>query len=183
MAQDAMEHYELDQVLFVPCASPPHKTPTYLAPERHRLGMLEAVLEDNLSFDPCSIEIDRGGRSYTFDTMSTLREEEVEADLYFIIGADSLLELHTWYRIYELLELCEFITVARPGFGAGWIRPEQIQLEPPWPEKLASQQIHGHLMDISSSDIRNRVAEGLQISYLVPPAVEMYIYEHGLYKD
>ena len=102
-------------------------------------------------------------------------------DLHFIIGSDTVPELKTWYRIEELLHLCRFLVMARPGFERADLEAIDLGLPDPWPERLLEHIVDGHLVEISSSDIRMRVAEGMSIRYLVPQTVEMYIYEHGLF--
>ncbi len=180
-AQDAADAFDLSRVLFLPCDCPPHKTARQLASTAHRVAMLEAALEGSLLFEVCDLEVRRGGTSYSIDTMRELARRYPAAALYFIIGADTLLELHTWKAIGELLELCSFITLTRPGFAITPDLAGRLQLPAPWPEKLLANLATGHQVDISSSDIRYRVAEGLRIAYLTPPAVEMYIMEHRLY--
>jgi nicotinate-nucleotide adenylyltransferase len=126
------------------------------------------------------VEIRRRGMSYAIDTVQELLRQYPEHKLFFIIGADTLKELYLWKRIVELLKLCEFVTFSRPGHAEA-INPDEIGLEAPWPERLIKNMRPGRMIDISSSDIRHRMAEELSISYLVPQAVEMYISEHKLY--
>ncbi|NQU41258.1 MAG: nicotinate (nicotinamide) nucleotide adenylyltransferase [Lentisphaerae bacterium] len=179
LAQSALERYELDRVLFVPCASPPHKDPARLAPGRVRMEMIEAVLESDPRFESSRVELDRGGTSYAVDTITQLTEAYPDAQLYFIIGDDSLPELHLWHRIYELLPLCTFVTFAR--HQQALVPPESLQLDPPWPERLLQNMTLARRIEISSSDIRYRIAEGMSIRYLVPDVIDMYIAEHNLY--
>lgn len=181
LAQCAVEAFELSKVLFIPCVSPPHKDSSRLITADHRMAMLEAAVEDSLCFEVSDIEIERGGRSYSVDTVNELRSMYPVEKLYFIIGSDTLLELHLWRDIYELLKLCTFITFSRPGFSAGSITAKDLHLDSPWPERLLENFTKGRQVDISSSDIRYRIAEGMSIRYLVPSVVEMYIAEHGLY--
>lgn len=182
-AQDAAEMFDLSRVLFVPCDHPPHKSEHRLASAAHRMSMLEAALAGSLLFEVCDLEVRRGGTNYSIDTMRDLTHLYPDADLYFIIGTDSLLELHTWKSIGDLLKLCSFITLTRPGFVVSPDLAGRIQLPAPWPAKLLANLAAGHQVDISSSDIRYRVAEGLSITYLTPPAVETYIMEHRLYHN
>ncbi len=182
LAQDALERYELDRVLFVPCAVPAHKCVDDLAEAQHRVAMLDHALTGDPRFDMSVVELGRAGVSYSIDTIRQLSEQASGTRFWFIIGADTLLELYTWKDIYRLLELCEFITFQRPGYQNG-LTPEALHLDSPWPEHLLARVTEAHWMEISSSEIRRRVAEGLSIRYLVPFAVEMYIYEHGLYKS
>lgn len=182
MAKDAMEQFEFSKVLFMPSAQPPHKSPAELAPAHHRLAMLEAAVEGDLHFGVSDMEIRRGGVTYTIDTVRALSAEHPEAEICFIIGADSLVELHLWKEITELLKLCRIVTIARPGIDLAALKRLNLKLPAPWPERLLADVRTGHLIDISSTDIRYRVAEGMCIRYLVSPAVDMYITEHSLYR-
>lgn len=182
MAQDALEHFELSKVLFIPCAQSPHKSPKELAPACHRLAMLEAALEGDLHFSVSDMEIHRGGVSYTIDSMQALSRDYPNSDLYFIIGADSLVELHLWKDAIRLLNLCRVVTIARPGIALKELNQAGLKLPEPWAERLMADVRVGHQVNISSTDIRYRVAEGLSIRYLVSPTVDMYISEHSLYR-
>lgn len=181
LAQDACELFELAKVLFVPCAQAPHKSATVLASSEHRLAMLQAAIEDDPRFEVSDLELQRGGISYSVDTVRELKSRQPHAELCFIIGSDSLAELHLWKDVETLLTLCRFMILSRPGTDdeTGW---RQVRRLPsPWPDRLLAQSRTGHRVEISSSNIRHRVAEGLSIRYLVPPAVEMYVVEHHLY--
>lgn len=180
VAQDAVEKLELDRLIFVPAAVPPHKQGKALADGCHRLEMLELATEANLSFEVSDMEIRRGGVSYTFDTMKQVQFEHPGAELFFIVGLDSLTILHSWRNIEQLLELCTVVPFARGGEDLTRIA-KQIQLAELWKARLLERLIRIHEVEISSSEIRMRLAEGLSIRYLVPPEVEMYIAEHGLY--
>ena len=178
-AQDAREQFELDRVLFIPCALPPHKEAAHLVNAAHRWRMLESCLEGDPHFEASDLELERGGVSYTIDTVRVLRERESECDFFLILGSDSLLELHSWRAVGGLLEAVRVVTLLRPGTPTP--TPEALRLPAPWPERLLADVRVGHQVEISSNDIRRRCAEGLSIRYLVHPAVEMYIAEHGLY--
>jgi nicotinate-nucleotide adenylyltransferase len=183
-AQSALEHFELAKVVFIPCATPPHKDGGALIEARHRLAMVQAAIEDDLRFEASDIEIQRGGRSYTVDTAQTFHEQAPDAELCFIIGADTLPELRLWRDIQRLLTLVRFVCLARPGTDLAALQatPDRIGLPAPWPSRLLADVVEGRQVDISSSDIRYRLVEGMSIRYLVPAAVEMYIAEHGLYR-
>lgn len=181
MAQDAMEAFELTKVLFMPCARPPHKDIAALAPVSHRVAMLELAIKGNLDFELCDMEIKRGGSSYTVDSIRALLKKSTDTDYFFIIGSDTLTELHLWKEIGELLGLCRIVTVARPGVDLRNLSGKDMNLPEEAAKRLLDDMIEGHLVDVSSSDIRYRVAEGMRIHYLTPSAVEMHIAEHGLY--
>ncbi len=181
IAQDAAESFGLDRVLFLPCGQPPHKPADALAPAEHRAAMIEASIEGDPRFALCRCELDRPGTTYTIDTVRALRAERPEDSLHFLIGADTLAELHSWKDIGDLLGLCEFLTLARPGFPLDSLDPDSFGLPPPWPELLLSRVARIHEVGISATDVRMRLAEGLSIRYLVPGCVERYISEYHLY--
>ncbi|MEI6149456.1 MAG: nicotinate-nucleotide adenylyltransferase [bacterium] len=183
MAQDALEQFDLNTVTFVPCACPAHKPARDVAAAEHRLAMLEAAVEGDLRFEVSDIEIRRGGISYSIDTAREIKQLHPDSDIFFIIGSDSLPELRLWKDIDQLLDLCRFVTLARPGTDL-----DNPDLRDPMPgdarSPLLREQIRvGHLVNISSTDIRYRIAEGMSIRYLVHPAVEMYITEHSLFRQ
>lgn len=181
LAQNALETLELEKVLFIPCARPPHKSCVNLIDARHRAEMIESAIDRDPRFELSEIELRRGGVSYAVDTLMELRSQFPDRTFYFIIGGDTLKELHLWRRIYDLLEMCVFAVFPRPPLNLNSIAAADIELEPPWPEKLLNNVFAGRRIEISSSEIRYRIAEGMSIRYLVPQAVEMYIAEHGLY--
>lgn len=178
MADVAKERLRLDEVWFVPCARPPHKTSEALASARHRLAMLRLALARRKAYRICDMEIRRGGTSYTVDTLRALRALYPRTRLFFIIGADSLLELHTWRNVEELLSQCTFVTVARPGYP---IRERDILLPAQWTRKLRRYILRTPGVNVSSTDVRRRAAAGLPLRGLVPAPVERYIRSNGLY--
>jgi nicotinate-nucleotide adenylyltransferase len=181
LAQSAVETFNLSRLLFIPCAIPPHKRTSALLPAQRRLDMINAAIEGDPRFEVSDIEIERGGISYAVDTVAALTRSYPDSELFFVIGDDTLPELHQWKDIYSLLPMCRFAAFSR-GRERGTLRPDDLKLDPPWPERLMADFTAGRRIEISSSDIRYRVAEGLSIRYLVPDAVEMYIAEHGLYR-
>jgi nicotinate-nucleotide adenylyltransferase len=183
LAQDAQELFELDRILFLPCRQPPHKDQAQIIAARHRLAMLRAALRGNADFKICRWELERSGPSYTIETIRALKAQHPEWDLAFIIGADTLPELHLWHEIEQLLELCPFVTLTRPGFEASALSAAQLQLPAPWPQILLSRTACGHRVDISSSEIRQRLRQKKSIRYLVPAAVANYIHKHSLYEE
>ncbi len=181
LARDAMEAHALARVVFIPCARPAHKPAGRLAPADRRLAMLKCATVGEPAFEVSRIELDRDGISYAMDTVAALRKQEPGVEWHFIIGADTLPELHTWRHIDDLLNMCRFITMRRPGMPDRETLAQRLRLPEPWPERLMRDVFDGHLIDISSSEIRKRVAEKRSIRYLVPRDVETYIAEHELY--
>jgi nicotinate-nucleotide adenylyltransferase len=182
LAQDAAETFELDKVLFVPCACPPHKPLAVLAASADRLAMLEAALAGSARFEICELEVRKGGTSYSVDTVRTLRRLDPDCVFSFIIGSDTLPELHLWKEIGELLRLCRFVTIARPGYNVAEMTSDSLKLDQQQTHELLSRVAHGHQVGISSSEIRRRVAEGLSINYLTPDAVVKHIMAGRLYR-
>ena len=181
LADRAVKIFALDKVLFIPCSRPPHKKTSILAETAHRLAMLKLAMEDKPHFEISKIEINRRGPSYTIDTIRELKKMYPSAELHFIVGADSLLELHMWKDIEKLLKLCKFVTFGRPGINMRKIQKKDLLLPPPWPKRLLENIVRSPMADISSSDIRRRVAERKSIRYLVPKDVAEYIDKHDLY--
>jgi nicotinate-nucleotide adenylyltransferase len=181
IAQDAVEQLELNRLVFIPAAIPPHKQDCLLSDGHHRLNMLQLAIEDNLSFEVSDLELTRGGVSYTIDTLHQIQAEHPGAELFFIIGLDSLGELHLWHRIEDILSTCTVVPLGRGGENPDTVI-RKSELPEPWKKKLRERLICIHEIGISSSEIRMRAAEGLSLHYLVPPAVEMYIAEHHLYQ-
>ncbi len=182
MAQSVLDTGEFDQIVFLPSNQTPHKDPALLAAAADRLALLRLALGDNPHFSLSEQEIVRGGTSYTFDTLSEWQRHHPAGEPPgFIIGMDSLLELHSWHRPLELLPLCRIITLQRPGFDK-LPSPGALSLPPPWPERLLADVIPGRNCDISSAEIRERVAKGRSIRYLVPESVARYIMRRRLYQ-
>lgn len=182
IAQDAAERLELSEVVFVPAAIPPHKQHLQQVSAEHRVNMLNLSTETDIRFSVSEMELSRGGVSYTFDTVSDFRSERPDVEPFLIVGSDTLVDLHNWYNIDELLQLCKVASFMRPGESDLDIISEKVQLDRSNKEMVLENVFESHMVGISSSEIRMRVAEGLSIKYLVPPEVEMYIFEHGLYR-
>lgn len=171
IAQDALQQLGLNRVQFIPAATPPHKTPDRLVSGKHRLAMLQLAIRGNRQFAVDELELRRGGRSYSVDTLAALRRRQPDAEFYFIIGADSLPELHRWRSIHRLAQLCRFVVVARPGHP---VQSPRVAVR--W------ELVAGHPWDISSTEIRGRIASGRSIRYLVPDMVRHYIRQQKLYR-
>ena len=178
IARIALESLKLDQVLWVPCAASPHKSNDDLAPAHHRLAMLELAIRDEPRFKISTIEIERGGISYTVDTLTRLRREFPDDEIYFLIGSDNFQEIGLWKRFPRLVELCEFLVVARPGFPIR-IPPPTVPAE--LLPRLRHRTLDGAAMDVASSEVRRMLREGKKVSHLIPRSVYSYIHENALY--
>ena len=176
-AEAAQHRFALDQVIFVPSGRPPHKLTHRLTPAAERLLMTLLATVPNQNFVVSDWEEKREQISYTYDTVLAFHQQfGDEAELFFITGADAVLEIMQWRRIDELTDFCSFIAATRPGYHL-----DNFQASPKLTAKLFFMEVPA--LAISSSDIRRRVAHGEPIKYLLPETVEMYIYKHGLYKE
>mgnify|MGYP006296125667 CR=1 FL=1 len=173
IGQEAVERLRLDRLVFVPAARPPHKPDSRITDPAHRLEMVRLAIAGDRRFEVSSLEADRGGRSYTIETIRLFRRRLAEGEkLFFIVGADSLAQFLTWKDPENLLSECEFVVAPRPG----------VDLDEADPGVRARMStLDAPSLEISSSDIRARVRSGRSIRYLVPEAVESYIREKSLY--
>ncbi len=177
LAEQARKHLELDQVLFVPAGDPPHKPDRVLAAASDRLAMVRLALEDNEHFECSTVELDRPGPSYTIDTVRQVLGLLGEpTDAYLLMGADEARELMEWRDPRGNQALATIVVADRPC-----CRFEDAI--GPLPEDFARKLVRLEMpgVDISSTDIRERVRAGRSIRHLVPSAVEHYILENRLY--
>lgn len=179
-AECARHRFHLDRVIFMPAAHPPHKDVQSILGQQHRCRMVERAIAGNTAFEISTLEIDRQGVSYTIDTMDSIQRAYPAAELYFIMGMDSLYILDTWKEVQRLVKLCRFVVATRPGYQLD--RSDPVLANVPtlfWPQ-AELLEIPG--MDISSTDLRRRVRNGEPIRYLVPREVEEYIECYNLYR-
>lgn len=178
-AEAVRESFFLDEILFIPAARPPHKLDKAVTDERHRLAMTILATHSNKFFRVSDMELKRTGLSYTFDTMNELHKTFGRStELFFIIGADSLADLSKWHAAKELVEKCHFIATTRPGVDVDFSVVENFF------GAAAREHIHRVAtprLEISSTDIREKIRLGRSIKYLVPEAVEEYILRERLY--
>lgn len=180
-AEDAAHELSLDRVLFVPNAVPPHKRDREVSSAMHRIAMVELGIADNRHFSLSLVEIERGGPSYTLDTMRELRTRfGSEVRLFFVVGCDALPQLHTWHEPEALLEEFEVVIADRPSGG----KPiDWAPVEARFPGiRDRVPIIHVAQLEISGVDIRERVRTARPIRYQVPPPVDRYIREQSLYR-
>ena len=183
IARSVAEMRDLSRVILIPSANPPHKTDQDLADAADRLEMVRLAVEDEAGLEASDIEIKRDGPSYTVLTVEAYRQSlGPNVVIHWIIGADTLSELHTWYRLSELAEMCRIVTAARPGFESPDVSQLSASLSPQQIKRLRNGILPTPRIDISATDIRARAREGRSIRYLVPDAVQEYITTGGLYR-
>jgi nicotinate-nucleotide adenylyltransferase len=166
LSRDAIEQLQLDELIFIPAALSPHKLETSPADADARVEMLRAAIEGEPKFCLDPLELGRSAPSYTIDTIEALRGREPDAQFIYLIGEDNVASLSTWHRFTELSTMVQFAVLDRSG----------LKTAHPYPT------VRRHI-DISATDIRNRVARGQSIRYFVPLAVEKIIRDRQLYRE
>ncbi|MFA5389755.1 MAG: nicotinate-nucleotide adenylyltransferase [Candidatus Omnitrophota bacterium] len=169
LAERVSRKLKLSWIIFIPSYIPPHKKGAKVTPARHRYAMLKLAIGGHRGFRVSDMEIKRKGRSYSVETLRRLRKRfGARTALFFITGSDSLRELYKWKDMEEILTLCEFVIVERPGFKAGRI-----------PEGFAFLKVGAK--NISATSARNSIRKGRPLRGIVPQKVEDYIRENKLY--
>ena len=168
------DQMHFDKIVFVPSANPPHKNDPTLAPPQCRLEMTRLAAGGNPRFEVSDVEVKRGGRSYSIDTLDALTVLHQGARFSLIIGADNFMEFESWKSAEDILARAEIVVMNRPGFSPGPARHEFARMV---------RFVHVPDIGISSTDIRRRVKLCRSIRYLVPEPVEQYIRRKGLYRD
>ncbi|MCX7924500.1 MAG: nicotinate-nucleotide adenylyltransferase [Fimbriimonadales bacterium] len=178
LAEEACEAANLERVLFTPAFVSPFRTAERLSDSAHRLQMLRLAVQDNPRFEVSELEIQRGGVSYTIDTIRLLRTHYPDAEMFLIMGADALQGFTAWREPDAIAQECRLLVGVRPGYDL------QATLERlPAPIRQSVQPVLMTPLGISASDIRRRVRQGLSIRYLTPPHVIEYIQQHRLYLE
>jgi len=193
-ARAADEALVFDRLLFIPSHAPPHRPDSPRASGYHRLEMTALAVADVPGWEASDVELARGGASYTYDTLTTLREREPASQFFFITGADAFAEIASWRRYPELLELAHFVVIARTGTSFDRILTRLPELAPrlvgcdvdspaacrmaPFPSIFL---VNADTPAVSSTEIRRRAGAGEPLSGLVPDAVARYIADHHLY--
>jgi len=175
LAEQAREQLDLECVLWVPAGQPWRKTGREVTQVAHRLEMVRRAVEGNEAFMVVTDEVERGGPSYTVDTLRVLQERYPEARFWLIVGADALAELANWREPERLVQLATLAVARRAEVESRIPRAEL-------PSGARAEWIEMPLVDVSATDIRRRVAEGKTIRYLVPRGVEEYVAAQGLYR-
>jgi nicotinate-nucleotide adenylyltransferase len=173
-AQDAYEQHHLDRLIIVPAAQAPLKPTETQSSAAHRLAMIRAATEWDTRFEVSDFELTRGGVSYTIDSARHFRSLYPNDDLYWVIGGDQLPQLHLWKDIAELARIVEFIFLERPGYP--------VKAAPSIPG-LRLHRCDGHLLAISSTELRDRTRRSLSLDYFIPHKAIVYIRDKGLYRE
>jgi len=173
VAEIARDQFGLEEVWWIPNATPPHKSDCELAAVEDRLAMTQRAIDENSSFRLCDIEVRRSGVSYTVETVRALQEQYPDTAFGLLLGSDSLDHFADWHRPDEIADRVPLVVYKRPGVT------EEVP-EPRFANHV--RFVSAPVMEISGTEIRARCRAGRSIRYLVPAAVRAYIREHDLYQ-
>lgn len=181
LAERAFETMELEQVCFIPAGAPPHKIGSYISPAAMRVAMVQLATQDNPHFTLSTMEIDRPGPSYTYQTVAAFADRYPTTELYLILGGDMLLDFPHWQGAELILRQAYLVAAKRPGYFAEEALDRFGPLQALARRRLRWVEMPMH--DISSTNIRHRVQELRSIRYLLPDVVIDYIYRNELYRE
>lgn len=180
LAEQVRTRFQMDKIIFIPAGNPPHKS--VFATQDQRYAMTKLAIEDNEFFEISRIELDQADMTYTIDTVKKLYDlYGDDTEVFFITGADAIIDLPTWKNIDELVTLCKFIGSTRPGVDSTELNAQIDNLVKTYKTDIVITEVPA--LAISSTDIRRRVKYNLSIKYLLPATTEQYIYDHHLYSD
>lgn len=179
MAREALDRFNLSRVIFIPASISPFKPAEDHLPVRDRLEMLKIALKNEAGCEVSEIELERGGRSYTIDTVRELKKKYAPAELFLIIGEDNLEEISEWKEIGELVKICRFIVVTRPGYDLEALEGKNREIAEEIVEKDKTNLLHLAL-PVSSTGIRKDLEEGRVPDDLLPDGVGDYLRSRGL---
>lgn len=179
-AEGARYSFNLEKVFFIPAGNPPHKPDHIVSGSPVRYKMTCLAVASNPYFCSSPMEIERPGPSYTIDTVRTMMRLHPDKRIYFITGADAILEIFTWKDSRVLLSMCNFVAATRPGYCLTALNEKLDSLPNELKQNISFMEAPA--LAISSTDIRRRVREGKPIKYLLPESVEDYILENNLYR-
>ena len=183
MTRAVQQQLNFDRIVFLPAYIPPHKqTRSDFASWEHRLAMVKLAVQEYEDFVVSTLEYERGGISYTYDTVNLLQELWPDAEIYLIIGEDSLTQLYTWHRAGDLLRLVHFVAAERPGYEGEAGVEKLVRIYGSW---VQEKIIHAQVPEtaISSTEIRKRLREGKPVRGMIPLSVEQYLYRCELYQS
>ncbi len=182
IAAETLEKLSLDKIIFIPAGVSPHKINSKTTSPIHRLLMTAIAVNSNKSFYLSDIEIEREGPSYTIDTIRSLKQLLPEAaELFFITGGDTFIDLDSWRDYGQLLQLANFVVFTRAGYDNGLLDEKILRFRDEFSSNITKISIP--LLEVSSTDIRERAKMGRTMKYLIPEGVEEYILKNRLYKD
>lgn len=181
VADFALEHLKADKLFFVPALRSPFKTEKPSA-NSDRVNMIKLTMKDNNKFDIDDCELFRPEPSYSYDTATHFQKRfGPNSELFWLLGADMLCDLHKWFKISEMLQICRICVMNRGGYDKPDFDDFEKMMGTAAAQKLKNDMINTPMIDINSTEIRKRIAQGRDISDMVPPAVKDHIIKKHLY--
>ncbi len=180
IANEVLNKYSLEKIIFIPAGKPPHKKGPK-ACSFDRFVMAELATLSNDKFTVSDIEIEKEEKSYTVNTIRELLSIYEDTEFYFITGADAVITLPDWHEADNLLKLCRIVAVSRPGFDISEIEKMLLKINAQNDTRIELLQVP--MLQISSTDIRERIKNGMSVKYLLPESVEQYIIKNNLYAE
>ena len=177
IAYEAKSQLNLDKVIFIPAGSPPHKKNQDIVEASLRYKMVYEAIKNYEDFEISNYEIDKKGYSYTFETLKNFKDKDNE--LYFITGADCLMNIEKWKNPEEIFKLSKFVVFNRPGYNKDEIKIQKIKIEDKFNTRITFLDIID--LEISSSMIRKRISEGKRVDFFLPREVLNFIKENNIY--
>ena len=180
LAQNAMEYCALEKVLFVPSGCSYLKDPKEIASTEHRVRMTELAIKNNDRFELSTVESDREGNSYTYETLEILNTEHPDTDFYFIVGADTFMFMENWMEPQRIFSACKIICAKRDGMDSEELNEKAVHLKKKYNADMIIMDIPE--IDVSSSTVRRLLRSGISCRYYLDEDVRRYISDNGLYK-
>ena len=180
LAQNAMEYCDLEKVLFVPSGCSYLKDPKDVASTVHRVKMTELAIKDNSRFELSTVESERAGNSYTYETLEILNKEQPDTDYYFIVGADTFMFMENWKEPERIFAACKIICAKRDGMDSDELNEKAVHLKEKFNADMLIMDIPE--IDVSSSTVRRLLRSGISCRYYLDEDVRRYITDNALYK-
>ena len=180
IAYEAKEELNLDKIIFMVAGNPPHKKESKIIDSKYRYNMVQKAIEGYEGFEMSDYEIKKNGYSYTYETLQYLKKQDDNVEVFFIAGADSLMAIEKWRNTDLVLNNCTFVAFNRGEYNKSILEEQKHKLEKKYDAKIVILNVTD--IDISSSMIRERIANGKRVDFFLPEEVKKYISENKLYR-
>ena len=180
IAYEAKEELNLDKIIFMVAGNPPHKKESKIIDSKSRYNMVQKAIEGYEGFEISDYEIKKNGYSYTYETLQYLKKQDDNVEVFFIAGADSLMAIEKWRNTDLVLNNCTFVAFNRGEYNKSILEEQKHKLEKKYDAKIVILNVTD--IDISSSMIRERIANGKRVDFFLPEEVKKYISENKLYR-
>ncbi len=180
IAYEALYKLGLDKVIFIPSGNPPHKTDKIVTDAQIRFTLVKETIENEKKFQVSDYEIKKKNLSYTYETLNFFNSLQPEIEWCFITGVDCLMEIDTWKNVHQILSQCKFVVFNRPGYNKQDIEIQKRKIEEKYDKKIIFLDIP--ILEISSTQIREKIKKGESVSYLIPEKVNYLLNKMELYR-